>query len=116
MSAFYPVMLTPSQRMALLTLVTESMSDGKSPEVYIDVTNNVETTPSQLIQLLMEAPLMETQPGGSALLTFEPTAKEAFTAGYHCRWHKERGVYSFDPQMAPGDPDGAFRAWLQSHE
>lgn len=37
--------------------------------------------------------------------------KEAFKAGYHCRWNKQTGVYTFDPLLAPGDPDGAFEAW-----
>ena len=38
--------------------------------------------------------------------------EEAFKAGYHCRWHNEQGFYRFDPAMSPGDPDGAYRAWL----
>ena len=37
----------------------------------------------------------------------------AFRAGYHCRWHKEQGAYCFDPAMSPGDPDGAYTAWLR---
>jgi hypothetical protein len=36
----------------------------------------------------------------------------AFKAGYHCRWHRDTGRYNFDPAMAPGDPDGAYTAWL----
>lgn len=39
---------------------------------------------------------------------------QAFKAGYHCRWHREVGAYCFDPAMSPGDPDGAYAAWLAS--
>ncbi len=42
----------------------------------------------------------------------EPALEDAFRAGYHCRWHKDTGSYCFDPVMSPGDPDGAFAAWL----
>lgn len=38
--------------------------------------------------------------------------EEAFKAGYHCRWHKELGEYYFDPAMSPGDPEGAYWAWM----
>lgn len=37
--------------------------------------------------------------------------EQAFRAGYHCRWHKDTGTYNFDPEMSPGDPDGAYAAW-----
>ena len=42
------------------------------------------------------------------------TLERAFKAGYHCRWHREQGEYCFDPAMSPGDPDGAFQAWLRA--
>jgi hypothetical protein len=42
--------------------------------------------------------------------------KKAFKAGYHCRWHKDVGSYCFDPEMCPGDPDGAYKAWLRRLE
>ena len=38
--------------------------------------------------------------------------EQAFKAGYHCQWLKDEMRYIFDPEMSPGDPDGAFRAWL----
>jgi hypothetical protein len=38
--------------------------------------------------------------------------EKAFKAGYHCRWHRQQGLYCFDPAMSPGDPDGAYQAWL----
>jgi hypothetical protein len=38
--------------------------------------------------------------------------EQAFKAGYHCRWHRQQGLYCFDPAMSPGDPDGAYQAWL----
>lgn len=37
---------------------------------------------------------------------------EGFRAGYHCRWHKDQGAYTFDPALAPGDPEGAYAAWV----
>lgn len=42
--------------------------------------------------------------------------KAAFKAGYHCRWDRLAGEYGFDPAMAPGDPDGAYAAWLQQRQ
>jgi hypothetical protein len=42
-----------------------------------------------------------------------PQLEAAFRAGYHCRWHRDIGRYNFDPAMAPGDPEGAFAAWLE---
>lgn len=38
--------------------------------------------------------------------------EEAFLAGYHCQWNKDLRTFIFDPAMSPGDPDGAYRAWL----
>jgi len=38
--------------------------------------------------------------------------EQAFKAGYHCQWLKDEMRYVFDPQTSPGDPDGAFHAWL----
>ncbi len=41
-----------------------------------------------------------------------PTIEQAFKAGYHCQWIRAGHRYIFDPAMKPGDPDGAFDAWL----
>lgn len=38
--------------------------------------------------------------------------EEAFKAGYHCQWIRSEHRYIFDPLMSPGDPDGAFAAWI----
>lgn len=47
--------------------------------------------------------------------------EEAFRAGYHCQWvrpvkneqgHWTGGIYIFDPLLKPGDPGGAYLAWL----
>lgn len=50
----------------------------------------------------------------AALVVITQRQEQAFKAGYHCRWHREQGVYCFDPMMSPGDPDGAYQAWLQA--
>jgi len=42
--------------------------------------------------------------------------EEAFKAGYHCQWIRAEMRYIFDPAMKPGDPDGAYQAWLASLE
>lgn len=49
--------------------------------------------------------------------------EKAFKAGYHCQWIRDfdeegafHGYYIFDPNMKPGDPDGAFAAWLASED
>jgi hypothetical protein len=36
----------------------------------------------------------------------------AFRAGYHCVWTVTHG-YTFDAEHRPGDPDGAYAAWLR---
>jgi hypothetical protein len=38
--------------------------------------------------------------------------EEGFKAGYHCQWIRSEMRYIFDPAIKPGDPDGAFKAWL----
>lgn len=50
-----------------------------------------------------------TQTDSNAL---QDQVEAAFKAGYHCSWHREQGVYCFDPAMSPGDPDSAYKAWL----
>jgi hypothetical protein len=40
--------------------------------------------------------------------------ERAFKAGYHCQWVRDESRYIFDPAMKPGDPDGAYNAWLQT--
>jgi hypothetical protein len=42
--------------------------------------------------------------------------RRAFQAGYHCRWHRDQGFYCFDPAMSPGDPEGAYAAWLKTED
>lgn len=37
-----------------------------------------------------------------------------FRAGYHCQWIKNERRYIFDPLMKPGDPEGAYKAFLWS--
>jgi hypothetical protein len=53
---------------------------------------------------------------GQQLLDLERERERAFKAGYHCRWHREQGSYCFDPTMSPGDPEGAYAAWLRESE
>lgn len=40
--------------------------------------------------------------------------EKAFKAGYHCVWIRKEKRYIFDPAMKPGDPDGAYRAWVRA--
>lgn len=40
--------------------------------------------------------------------------ERAFRAGYHCQWSRSERRYIFDPAMTPGDPGGAYRAWLEA--
>jgi len=42
------------------------------------------------------------------------TIEAAFRAGYHCQWIKTERRYLFDANLTPGDPDGAYWAWLVS--
>lgn len=47
---------------------------------------------------------------------FDAKREDAFKAGYHCQWIKSEMRYIFDPNMSPGDPDGAFKAWLAAKD
>jgi hypothetical protein len=40
----------------------------------------------------------------------------AFKAGYHCRWQRDGMRYTFDPALAPGDPEGAYAAWRKERK
>lgn len=51
----YFLMLTPSQRMALLDIITCVMTPPLQMEVFVDVANDVETRPEDLLQLVMNA-------------------------------------------------------------
>ncbi len=53
----------------------------------------------------------EPKPFGASVEELE----QAFRGGYHCQWIKDDRRYIFDPAMSPGDPDGAFRAWLMEY-
>jgi hypothetical protein len=44
--------------------------------------------------------------------TLQDKVEAAFKAGYHCTWHVNHDAYCFDPNMSPGDSDGAYKAWL----
>lgn len=39
--------------------------------------------------------------------------ERAFKAGYHCQWIRHERRFKFDPLLKPGEPDGAFDAWLR---
>jgi hypothetical protein len=54
-TATFVVRLTPSQRMALLDVITAVMVPPLQMEVYVDVTSNVETTPGELVRLVLGA-------------------------------------------------------------
>lgn len=54
------VRLTTSQHMALLDLLGEAVrrvAAGEGTEVYIDCTNNIETTPADLLNAVIQSPL-----------------------------------------------------------
>jgi hypothetical protein len=38
--------------------------------------------------------------------------RAAFVAGYHAQWIRDQQRWIFGPAMKPGDPQGAFHAWL----
>lgn len=47
------------------------------------------------------------------------TLYRAFSAGYHAQWINprdtcERGYWTFDPFLKPGDPEHAYDAWRNS--
>lgn len=48
--------LTPSQRMALLDVIIASMVGPVVLSVYVDVIRGIETTPDELLTLVMNAP------------------------------------------------------------
>jgi hypothetical protein len=50
------------------------------------------------------------------LAAVEREREEAFKAGYHCQWIGAEMRYIFDPAMKPGDPDGAYAAWLTDRD
>lgn len=55
--------LTWSQLMALRTLVSEHLLCPGHVEVYVDVVDDVETTPAELFALLMQDPRTAPSPG-----------------------------------------------------
>jgi deoxycytidylate deaminase len=83
---------------------------GETPEapVHIDHLTAAALCIGNLLKALKSAAPAE--PPSRAAAPQEEEA--AFKAGYHCRWHRDQGSYCFDPAMSPGDPDGAYAAWL----
>lgn len=55
----FRLVLTASQRMALLDVLLASIVGPTRMEVHVDVLRGVETTPEQLIHLVMRAPVMD---------------------------------------------------------
>lgn len=51
----FVVVLTPSQRMALLDLILMSITGPARLEVYVDVLRGTETRPDELLELVMNA-------------------------------------------------------------
>jgi len=51
----YHVILTPSQRMALIDVITMVMTPPVQMQVFVDVIRQVETTPADLLSLIMDA-------------------------------------------------------------
>src|SRR5688572_14734658 len=49
-------------------------------------------------------------------LSLEGLIQQAFKAGYHCQWIAAESRYIFDPNLSPGDPDGAFKAWADADQ